>query len=135
MRFEKGLSEEKWSYFVKEMGKCVRCCACRNACPSCYCKECFAEQNMPQGVGIGADASDTQMFQLMRMFHMAGRCVDCGFCVSSCPMGVDLRKFLKKLDKDALELFDARTGIKIDDVPALSAFKEHEKNEEFLFEP
>jgi len=128
-------AEERWNYFVKEMAKCVRCCACRNACPSCYCKECFAEQAMPQWVGIGADATDTQVFQLMRIFHMAGRCVDCGACVSVCPMGVDLRMFLKKLDKDVFEMFDAKTGINESDLPALSAFKEREKDEEFLFEP
>ncbi|MCF8054598.1 MAG: 4Fe-4S dicluster domain-containing protein [Deltaproteobacteria bacterium] len=127
--------EERWSYFAKEMEKCIRCCACRNICPSCYCPECFAEQSMPQWVGVGADATDTQVFQLMRLFHMAGRCVDCGSCVSVCPMGVDLRMFLKKLDKDALDLFDARTGINEKDLPAFSVFKEREKNEEFLFEP
>lgn len=90
---------------------------------------------MPQWVGIGADATDTQVFQLMRIFHMAGRCVDCGACVSVCPMGVDLRMFLKKLDKDVFEMFDAKTGINESDLPALSAFKEREKDEEFLFEP
>jgi formate dehydrogenase subunit beta len=29
---------ERWDYFSKDMAKCVRCYACRNACPSCYCK-------------------------------------------------------------------------------------------------
>jgi len=127
-------TQERWDYFSKEMAKCIRCCACRNACPSCYCPECFAEQSMPQWVGISADASDTQVFQLMRIFHMAGRCVDCGACVAVCPMGVDLRMFLKKLDKDALEMFDARAGVKEGDLPVLSAFKEREKNEDFIFE-
>jgi electron transfer flavoprotein alpha subunit len=43
-----------------------------------------------------------QLFQFMRLFHMVGRCVDCGSCVSVCPMGVDLRKFLKKLDINSM---------------------------------
>jgi len=106
--FESRPSEERWAYFEKEMAKCIRCYACRQACPSCYCPECFAEQSRPQWVGIGEDASDTQVFQIMRIFHMAGRCVDCGSCVAVCPMGVDLRTFLKKLDKDAYELFGSR---------------------------
>ena len=46
----------------------------------------------------------------MRLYHMVGRCVDCGSCVAVCPMGVDLRKFLKKLDKDAFEMFGHRAG-------------------------
>ena len=51
--FEKLSAEERWAYFTKEMAKCIRCNACRNACPSCYCKICFVEQSQPQWVGIG----------------------------------------------------------------------------------
>ncbi len=78
---------------------------------------CFVEQSQPQWVGIGEDATDTQVFQFMRLYHMVGRCVDCGSCVSVCPMGVDLRKFLKKLDKDCLEFFGNRAGSSMEDMP------------------
>ena len=132
--FEKLPIEERWAYFTKEMEKCIRCAACRNACPSCYCRICFAEQSQPQWVGIGEDRSDTQMFQLMRMYHMVGRCVDCGSCISVCPMGVDLRKFLKKLDKDAFELFEHRAGASLDVPAPLSTFKENDK-EDFIYHP
>lgn len=132
--FEKLSTEERWNYFVKEMSKCIRCYACRNACPSCYCKICFVEQTMPQFVGLSADQTDTQIFQLLRTFHMVGRCVDCGSCISVCPMGVDLRNFLKKLDKDALELFENRAGAKMEDVPPLSTYRENDK-EDFIYNP
>lgn len=132
--FEKLSTEERWAYFTKEMSKCVRCYACRNACPSCYCKECFVEQSLPQFVGLSADQSDTQIFQLLRTFHMAGRCVDCGSCISVCPICVDLRNFLKKLDKDALELFEHRAGAKMEDVPPLSTYRENDK-EDFIYNP
>ncbi len=132
--FENMSTEERWAYFTKEMAKCIRCAACRNICPSCYCRICFAEQSQPQWVGIGDDPSDTQMFQLMRMYHMVGRCVDCGSCISVCPMGVDLRKFLKKLDKDAFELFEHRAGASLDSPAPLSTFKENDK-EYFVFNP
>ena len=132
--FEKLPIEERWAYFVKEMSKCIRCYACRNACPSCYCKVCFVEQTMPQFVGVSAEQTDTQIFQLLRTYHMVGRCVDCGSCISVCPMGVDLRNFLKKLDKDALELFEHRAGSSLDDVPPLSTYKENDK-EDFIYHP
>jgi len=132
--FEKLTTEERWAYFTKEMAKCIRCYACRQACPSCYCPTCFVEQSQPQWVGLGEDQTDTQVFQLMRLFHMVGRCVDCGSCISVCPMGVDLRKFLKKLDKDVLELFESRAGSSMEDLPPLSSFKEHDK-EDFIFNP
>ncbi len=132
--FEKKPLEERWAYFTGEMSKCIRCYACRNVCPSCYCKVCFVEQSQPRWLGIGIDETDTQVFQIMRMFHMAGRCVDCGACVEVCPMGVDLRKFLKKLDKDGFELFNHRAGAVLDEPPPLSTFRDTDKDE-FIFEP
>jgi formate dehydrogenase (coenzyme F420) beta subunit len=132
--FEKLSAEERWTFFTKEMAKCIRCAACRQACPSCYCRICFAEQSQPQWVGISEESTDTQVFQIMRMFHMVGRCVDCGTCNAVCPMGVDLRKFLKKLDKDALELFNHRAGIKIEEPAPLATFRDNDK-EDFIFNP
>jgi len=132
--FENLPIEERWAYFVKEMGKCIRCYACRQVCPSCYCPVCFVEQSRPAWVGISDDPSDTQVFQIMRLYHMVGRCVDCGSCVSVCPMGVDLRKFLKKLDKDAFELFQNRAGSSLEDLPPLSRHREND-NEDFIYHP
>lgn len=132
--FENLPVEERWAYFTKEMAKCMRCFACRNTCPSCYCKVCFAEQNQPVWIGVSVDPSDTQMFQLMRIFHMAGRCVDCGSCIEVCPMGVDLRTFLKKLDKDGFELFNNRVGADMDSPPPLSTYS-YEDKEEFIYNP
>ena len=132
--FEKLSDAERWAFFTKEMSKCIRCYACRNACPSCYCPTCFVEQSQPQWLGVGEDATDTQIFQFMRLFHMVGRCVDCGSCVSVCPMGVDLRKFLKKLDKDVWEFFESRAGSSLDEPPPLSTYKERDK-EDFIFNP
>jgi len=132
--FEARPVEERWAYFAKEMAKCIRCNACRQACPSCYCPTCFAEQSQPQWVGIGENASDTQVFQFMRLYHMVGRCVDCGSCVAVCPLGVDLRKFLKKIDKDCWEMFGNRAGSSMEDMPPLGKFSENDKDD-FIYNP
>ncbi|MFU8855371.1 MAG: 4Fe-4S dicluster domain-containing protein [Deferrisomatales bacterium] len=127
-------ADERWQGFAQEMAKCMRCNACRNACPSCYCRTCFAEQSQPQWVGIGQAEADVQVFQLMRLYHMAGRCVDCGSCSAVCPMGVDLRRFLKKLDKDVLGMFGRRAGLSPDEPAALAEAKEDDL-EEFIYNP
>lgn len=132
--FEKLPAEERWAAFEKEMAKCIRCYACRNSCPSCYCRSCFVEQSQPQWVPLGEGAADVQGFQFMRLFHMAGRCVDCGTCSAVCPTGVDLHKFLKKLDKDAFALFGHRAGLSPDDAAPLAASGENDP-EDFLFQP
>ncbi len=126
--------DERWEYFSTEMNKCMRCFACRNICPSCYCATCFAEQSQPEWVGAGINPSDNQVFQVMRMFHMAGRCVDCGSCVEVCAEGIDLRKFLKKLDQDDQKLYGHKAGVKLDEPSPLASFREDDA-EAFIFEP
>jgi hypothetical protein len=49
-------------------------------------------------------------------------------------MGVDLRKFLKKLDKDAFDMFGHRAGVSLDELAPLGAYRETDK-EDFIFEP
>ena len=132
--FSRLSAAERWAYFVKEMDKCIRCNACRNACPSCYCRSCFVEQSQPQWIGLGVDPPDSQLFQIMRMYHMAGRCVDCGSCIAVCPMNVDLRTYLKKLDSDGWKIFEHRAGVSLEEPALLATFKENDA-QDFIFEP
>ncbi len=132
--FESKPQDERWAYFEGEMSRCIRCYACRNACPSCYCKECILEQTKPKWFGFLPTIPDTELFHIVRIFHMAGRCVDCGSCVAACPMDIDLRLFLKKLDKDVLEIFNYRAGISLDVKEPLACFS-IEDWQGFLTEP
>ncbi len=83
----------RWSKFQREMGKCILCYACRNLCPACYCKTCFADACKPKWVGRTDDPSDAMLFHLQRLMHLGGRCTGCGACVRGCPMQVDLRLY------------------------------------------
>ena len=132
--FEGKTIEERWKYFEEQMSKCIRCYACRQACPNCYCKECFAEQIKPKWIGVTNDLSDIMLYQIGRIFHQAGRCVDCGACVRACPMGIDLRTFTYKLVKDVRELFGYEAGISLDELPPLTTFMLEDK-QEFITEP
>jgi ferredoxin len=132
--FEKKPIEERWKYFHEQISKCIRCNACRQACPNCYCKECFAEQTKPKWIGATNDISDVMFYHMGRIFHQAGRCVDCGACVRACPMGVDLRIFTYKLIKDVEELFKYDAGVSLEEAPPLATFKPDDK-QEFITEP
>jgi len=115
-------TEERWQWFCREIEKCIRCYACRNACPMCYCSECFVDSTSPEWLGKGDDLPDKQFFHIVRAFHQAGRCVDCGACERACPMGVKLRTLTRKLRKDVKELFGTEAGKDLDSAPALAAF-------------
>ena len=132
--FEKKSAEERWRIFTEEISRCIRCNACREACPNCYCRVCFADQRKPAWVSPAARLSDVMVFHLGRMFHQAGRCVECDACVNACPMGIDLRLFTQKLASDARELFGCVPGVTGEDVPPLQTFKQDD-SECFITDP
>jgi ferredoxin len=76
--------QEKAAYFERLLEPCIRCYACRNACPLCYCPTCFTDESRPQWVGKGQDPTDVSTFHFLRAYHCAGRCTDCGACERSC---------------------------------------------------
>jgi formate dehydrogenase subunit beta len=80
-------SEEKWDYFEDMLAPCIRCYACRNACPLCYCPTCFVDESMPQWVGKSQDPTDIRTFHFLRAYHCAGRCTDCGSLRTGLPGG------------------------------------------------
>ena len=132
--FEGSSPEERWGYFSKEFARCIRCYACRNACPLCYCEECFVDSSNPLWIGKTTNESDTAIFHLMRAFHVAGRCTECGACERACPVGVDIRKFNRKLARDVKERFGYESGVSLEQVTPLATFKPDDP-EEFMVNP
>ncbi|MEW5995826.1 4Fe-4S ferredoxin [Desulforamulus profundi] len=130
--FEAMSAEERNAFIAKEMEKCIRCYACRQACPMCYCTECFVDCGAPAWIGkSAASVDDNALFQAVRVFHLAGRCVDCGACERACPMGIKLSLLNRKMVKDVKELFGAEAGVSLEDPPALNTFQFQDK-EDFL---
>ena len=127
--FEMLSPDQRWQVLMDDVSRCIRCYACRQVCPSCYCPTCFVDANSPQWVGKTTAGSDNMMFHLMRAMHMAGRCVECGSCSRGCPMGIDLMKFNRKVAQVVKERFGAVAGLNPDEPPALAAFDPNDKQE------
>jgi len=115
--------EEKWQFFEDLLAPCIRCYACRNACPLCYCPTCFVDESKPQWVGKGQDPIDIRTFHFLRAYHCAGRCTDCGACQRACPVGIDMRLLTRKLEKDCQEQFGWEAGLSLDSRPALDVYQ------------
>jgi ferredoxin len=123
--------EERWEYFTKELNKCIRCYACKNVCPLCYCQECFVDQNMPTWLGKTNAISDVVAYHFVRVFHMAGRCVDCGACSRACPVGIDLRELTQKMVQLVKDEYGFEAGLSLDELPPLTTFQQDDA-EEFI---
>jgi formate dehydrogenase subunit beta len=116
-------SPDKAQYFDDLFANCIRCYACRNACPLCYCPTCFVDESRPQWVGKSQDETDIKTFHFLRAYHCAGRCTDCGACERACPVGINMRTLTKKLEKDCFDLFQWEAGMSLDVRPPLDTYK------------
>ena len=100
-RVEKMSPEERFAFFQKELSKCIRCNACRNVCPACSCRKCvFDSTKFDSAQKANSDSFEEKMFHIIRAFHVAGRCTDCGECSRVCPQGIPLHLFNRKFIKD-----------------------------------
>jgi ferredoxin len=126
--------DARWALFREVFSRCIRCNACREACPMCYCKTCIFDQDKPRWIGAGADFSDIALYHLIRAFHMAGRCTECGACERACPMGIDVRLLALKMCAEVEDLFGYRPGEAVDTPPVLSAFSMDDP-QDFVTEP
>lgn len=123
---------EKQAYFDDLFENCIRCYACRNACPLCFCPTCFVDESRPQWVGKTTQNEDVKTFHLLRAFHDAGRCTDCGACESACPMGIKVRAFTRKTIRDCVEYYNSETGMSENQRPVLDRFSTNDPEDYIL---
>jgi ferredoxin len=123
--------EQRWAFWSAEMSRCIKCYACRAACPMCYCARCITEVNQPQWIPVAADRLGNLEWNIVRAMHLAGRCVDCGSCSDACPQGIRLDLLNRVLAQEVLTSFGGEPGYSTRKEYALSTFKPDDK-EEFI---
>lgn len=105
-KLENMTADERYEFWRGELSRCIRCNACRNVCPACTCEKCVFD-NVNSGVAntAAADSFEENMFHIIRAFHVAGRCTDCGECSRVCPQHIPLHLLNRKFIKDINELY------------------------------
>ena len=115
--------EERMAFWEKEMSRCIRCYACRNACPLCVCRDhCIATSRTPQWVTQADGVRDKMFFQIIHATHLAGRCTGCGECQRACPVGIPVLLLKRTLNRQVETLFAYRAGVDVEGTPPLLTF-------------
>ena len=105
-RLEAMTPDERFAFWQNELSRCIRCNACRDACPACTCEKCVFD-NPNSGVENKSPANEFEekLFHIIRAYHVAGRCTDCGECSRVCPQNIPLHLLNRKFIKDMNEFY------------------------------
>jgi ferredoxin len=115
-------TEQRLDYWKNEFSRCIKCYACRQNCPMCYCDVCVADKNRPIRIETSATLKGNFAWNILRAFHLAGRCVGCSACSTACPAGIDLDLLNLSLAKASEEHFNYRAGLERNIEPLIGTF-------------
>jgi len=116
---------------------CTNCKNCVEACPICYCKECFLKSpafeweaekflDLAEKKGALRMPADTLLFQLTRLNHVGLSCVGCGLCQDACPSDIPLLALFRHAGDEVQALFEYVPGGNLEEEPPLTMFDEEE---------
>jgi Fe-S oxidoreductase len=123
--------EDRMAFWSAEFDRCVRCYACRQACPLCYCPQCIADKNRPQEIDSSPTVQGNYAWHVARAFHLAGRCVGCGECSRACPAAIPLGLLNTVLARAAVKEFGYRSGAERGVEPLVGRYRLDDR-EEFI---
>lgn len=119
--------EERFAYWQKELSKCIKCYACRQACPLCYCTRCTVEVNQPQWIPVQSNTHGNMEWHILRAMHLAGRCISCGECGRACPVGIPCHLLTMQLADEVHNYFKVYAGTSEKMSSVLSTFEPNDK--------
>ena len=121
---------ERMAFWRGQMERCLRCYACRNACPMCVCRDyCVAESRDPHWMTQEDSVREKLYFQTIHALHLAGRCTGCGECQRACPVGIPILALRQQIGRAVSQLFDGyKAGMDPEAVPPLLGYELEEKN-------
>ena len=124
-------TQERWKFWQEQFSHCIRCYACRNVCPACFCERCFVDESEPQWLSPVPLWQDNLLFQATRNIHVAGRCTDCGNCEWVCPVNIPLRSLTREMYDIVGDLFHFKPGMDKDAPPLMTHYEQEEAEELF----
>jgi ferredoxin len=115
---------ERWDFWKEHFSRCVRCLACRQICPFCYCEQCMCDRNRPQAVETTPRPAGNMAWHIVRAMHLAGRCAGCAECERACPMDIPLNLLNRKMAGELKELYGHEAGLEPKEKGPLAEYKD-----------
>ena len=120
-----GEGRERLKKIVKETSRCIKCYACIENCPICYCVECSTKK--PYLVKPG-EVPPNFMFHLIRFAHIADSCINCGQCQELCAMDIPNALFMHAQQVELEKMFGHVPGVDMS-LPLLALVEEREERD------
>ncbi len=118
-----GSGNERLAAVMKDTSRCIRCYACIENCPICYCKECSTKKAHLVTPG---EIPPNFMFHLIRFMHVADSCINCGQCEELCPMEIENSRMMHMIQADLQGVFGYVPGVDMK-LPVLAFAEEPEE--------
>ncbi len=117
-------ADERFNYWFGHFNRCIKCYGCRDACPICYCKDCYLEAD--RGLVAAGEVPPDIMFPMIRATHVMDSCVNCGQCEDVCPMELPLSRLIFMLSKELGAIFNYEPGMDVSALPPLRTITDAE---------
>ncbi|MGB4622468.1 MAG: Coenzyme F420 hydrogenase/dehydrogenase, beta subunit C-terminal domain, partial [Candidatus Methanoculleus thermohydrogenotrophicum] len=120
-----GEGKERLQKIMEDTSRCIKCYACIENCPICYCVECSTKK--PYLVEPG-QVPPPFMFHLIRYVHVSDSCVNCGQCEEHCAMDIPNSLYMHALQVDMERMFGHTPGVDLE-LPVLALVEEQAERE------
>jgi formate dehydrogenase (coenzyme F420) beta subunit len=126
-KINKMTPQERFEYWTKALEECIKCYACRAACPLCYCTRCTVECNQPQWIPVPSHKYGNMEWHKMRAMHLAGRCISCGECGRACPLEIPVHLLTMHLGDEVYKMYGVKAGLSMKMESVLSSYQPNDK--------
>ena len=127
---------ERFAFWQNEFSRCIRCNACRDICPACTCEKCVFDNNaLYTSQKVAETSFEESLYHIIRAWHVAGRCTDCGECSRVCPENIPLHLINRKYIKDINEIYgEYQAGSDLETKAPMQSFKEDDAEPSIVYE-